>query len=961
METLLPIHDTLDRGLAFVAAAQQTDGGFVSYSSPNPHDFSRAIAYRTTFATAVMLSALQEVHRPRAAAIRSAAAEFLLLRKSPDNWSWNYWASEGTEAASFSCPDDLDCTSCALTALWQHDTGLFDEQALAAIVGVFTACRVDEGGPYRTWLAPDGALAKWRDVDLAVNANVGSFLSLQGVDSPKVDRFIEAALRAGRIDSPYYPSPHPIMYFIGRFYRGRCRSEMLRWWRDPAVQAESRINALRTALGVSSQLRLGSPPAAVQSDVESILERQAPDGSWPACAFSIDPAIDKRVHYAGAPALTTALCLEAVGLFAGSHQAERPHQSPNLHKNGVFSLGMRAARLARPSTTRAGLSWRRMAGSIDASIDYLRRHLAPSGRFSYIFDAATSRVPDGYNLLRHAGTTMVLYRLVGTRFDDGSLSGEAERAWSYLTRFLASAQRGGIDCSCLVEAGVAKLGGTALALLALAAKIERSIFDRRDMDLLTKLACYLASQQEGDGRFISKSDLLTGREIPFRSLYYPGEAILALCAASRISGQVRFLECARRGARYLMGRDQEFPPGAIEFTDHWLMMALNALHAVDQDFAWVEHLRRLALPLVGDGAGANCRGAPPTPWLEVGTTTEIATRLEGLLGALDVELRLGERGRAMILLRGIFAGIARCIERQIGGDEMPRLDPKATGGFVQSPSQTSIRIDYVQHVLAATFGALELLVPAARLAAKKVGRSPMLDSELLLKHLAQISEEPDHALARYLFAAATSEVLSSGRVPLLPPRHFCLLATVELESFLAELAGVAEDEWDKNSRHKIRVQGETRSIELSGRAKNEVANRNNQYVRLRDASESFPRLMEWLRDFSSTVGNGTLQLARIVKLKARGRVYPHVDRGLYYLIRDRYHLVLKSRSGSRMQCEDQVSVWHPGQVWWFNNHVTHESFNDSDDERIHVIFDVLPRRSEMLVPYLQQYAATLEE
>jgi hypothetical protein len=32
-----------------------------------------------------------------------------------------------------------------------------------------------------------------------------------------------------------------------------------------------------------------------------------------------------------------------------------------------------------------------------------------------------------------------------------------------------------------------------------------------------------------------------------------------------------------------------------------------------------------------------------------------------------------------------------------------------------------------------------------------------------------------------------------------------------------------------------------------------------------------------------------------------------------------------------------------GELWWFNNNMQHEAFNESDDSRIHVIFDVLPR------------------
>ena len=38
----------------------------------------------------------------------------------------------------------------------------------------------------------------------------------------------------------------------------------------------------------------------------------------------------------------------------------------------------------------------------------------------------------------------------------------------------------------------------------------------------------------------------------------------------------------------------------------------------------------------------------------------------------------------------------------------------------------------------------------------------------------------------------------------------------------------------------------------------------------------------------------------------------------------------------------QKQIYREGDVWWFNNRVPHETFNDSDEERAHLIFDILP-------------------
>ena len=34
---------------------------------------------------------------------------------------------------------------------------------------------------------------------------------------------------------------------------------------------------------------------------------------------------------------------------------------------------------------------------------------------------------------------------------------------------------------------------------------------------------------------------------------------------------------------------------------------------------------------------------------------------------------------------------------------------------------------------------------------------------------------------------------------------------------------------------------------------------------------------------------------------------------------------------------------HEGELWWFDNNEVHEAHNDGDLDRIHIIFDLLPR------------------
>ncbi|MEM6676816.1 MAG: aspartyl/asparaginyl beta-hydroxylase domain-containing protein, partial [Pseudomonadota bacterium] len=55
-----------------------------------------------------------------------------------------------------------------------------------------------------------------------------------------------------------------------------------------------------------------------------------------------------------------------------------------------------------------------------------------------------------------------------------------------------------------------------------------------------------------------------------------------------------------------------------------------------------------------------------------------------------------------------------------------------------------------------------------------------------------------------------------------------------------------------------------------------------------------------------------------------------------------YHFVLRSSAGSWMRAGDEEVRMQEGQLWWFDNNQMHEAHNDGDQDRIHLIFDMLP-------------------
>ena len=112
-----------------------------------------------------------------------------------------------------------------------------------------------------------------------------------------------------------------------------------------------------------------------------------------------------------------------------------------------------------------------LAASIAAG-EYLTRAVYPDGRFEYIYLPKSDRVPDDYNILRHAGTTysmLELYEVTG----NSELLEAATWALDYLILEAGEpCSLNGVEALCIVENAEVKLGGAGLTAVALAKYIE---------------------------------------------------------------------------------------------------------------------------------------------------------------------------------------------------------------------------------------------------------------------------------------------------------------------------------------------------------------------------------------------------------------------------------------------------------------------------------------------------------
>ena len=177
--------------------------------------------------------------------------------------------------------------------------------------------------------------------------------------------------------------------------------------------------------------------------------------------------------------------------------------------------------------------------------------------------------------------------------------------------------------------------------------------------------------------------------------------------------------------------------------------------------------------------------------------------------------------------------------------------------------------------------------------------------------------------------------------------RFLRIATgIDVAPFLSELSA-APELWhaDTSRQRNVRCQRDTLNIFLRVAKKPlppGARNANDVHEsRIARAAARFPHALAFCQRTASRQG-GKLGRATLVALQPHGWVRPHVDAGAYYRVRDRLHLVLKSRDGSPLTSGGETVVMREGELWAFDNKSPHAARNPTEQPRVHLIFDILP-------------------
>ena len=385
---------------------------------------------------------------------------------------------------------------------------------------------------------------------------------------------------------------------------------------------------------------------------------------------------------------------------------------------GCFWQGTLLAQ-SRPTPTSGPVDRGRVSSAIDAAAEYLVRACGDDGRFAYrVALDPNALLPSDYNLLRHAGAIYALAQYVDRQPHDDARQ-VLMRAGTYLkgtiqpvagnrhmTAVWTVAETTGIDAP-----RQAKLGGAGLGLVALLS-IEKIEPGFTSLDELRRLGRFLLYMQKPDGSFYSKYYPDRGRDDRWTSMYYPGEAALALLMLYEADPKRQWLGGASKALAALARSGSQRPK---TLPDQWVLLATARITPYFETDALLvsrrellDHARRTCRDMLEDQQGQLASPSIRGCYTHDGRTCPTATRLEGLLAALQFLPREEQSFRQQIR-HSIDDGIRFLLDNQVKEGPYAGGLTRVALGFSGSEREdaavdshpTEIRIDFVQHALSA--------------------------------------------------------------------------------------------------------------------------------------------------------------------------------------------------------------------------------------------------------------------
>jgi hypothetical protein len=360
-----------------------------------------------------------------------------------------------------------------------------------------------------------------------------------------------------------------------------------------------------------------------------------------------------------------------------------------------------------------------LRGSAQAAVDWFVRNQNLDGTWLYLYDAGDDSAAPEYDMVRHAGAVMGLYRAAAEGLPRALRSADRGTGWA-LDRL-----RRHDDWSAVEFDGQVEAGATALLVAGLVLRREATGDARYDGEL-RRLGRFLVAQTQRSGAVLAYYDPAREAPVPGEySQYYTGETYWALAAMGRAFPGERWRAVAERIGGYLAtSRDDaehHWPPIA----DHWAAYGLSEtlpLTAPEADYA-----RRQAELFGGQVRWISARFGPWGGLVRPGGVPRgggygvISEALSGLWLVSRADPRLADL-RAPIAERALCnAGLAVRAQSD-AGDAAGSASPGRVEGAWFRDGET--RMDDQQHALAGLLRTIPIVAASEGLGSGSGGEPP---------------------------------------------------------------------------------------------------------------------------------------------------------------------------------------------------------------------------------------------
>jgi hypothetical protein len=163
---------------------------------------------------------------------------------------------------------------------------------------------------------------------------------------------------------------------------------------------------------------------------------------------------------------------------------------------------------------------------------------------------------------------------------------------------------------------------------------------------------------------------------------------------------------------------------------------------------------------------------------------------------------------------------------------------------------------------------------------------------------------------------------------------YILIDKFDIDELRKNIISLTDNDWDNEldfRKKRFRVHSETQSIVLLW---------NNNPYPLFSIYNKFVQPIFDLVAKTYKIEKPVITKAMFVLLPAGAVVKPHIDVGINIRVPHRIHVPIVTNEKVKMLIDDKPYYFEEGIIYEFNNTLKHSVENNSDEPRIHLIFDI---------------------